>query len=151
MVMTFVLYPLSHYYSITEPHARFLLSLLQELTINFPFHFILSLIDICKDTATRNKLIFSSAISWILRRAFVSYPKSSHFSMMCAIDTAIVRRSEAQLRTKWPRIETVNPPTSSTPSTSTPSFSAGGVTLKVVIVQFQRMNARLDTLTTELY
>ena len=43
MVMTFVLHPLSHYNSITEPRARFLLSLLEHLTINFPSHFILSI------------------------------------------------------------------------------------------------------------
>ena len=36
MVMTFVLHPLSHYNSITEPHAQFLLSLLKHLTIDFP-------------------------------------------------------------------------------------------------------------------
>ena len=36
MVMTFVLHPLSRYNSITEPRARFLLSLLEHLTIDFP-------------------------------------------------------------------------------------------------------------------
>ena len=46
MVMTFVLHPLSHYNLITEPRARFLLSLLKGLTIDFPSHFILSFIDI---------------------------------------------------------------------------------------------------------
>ena len=46
MVMTFVLYLLSHYNFITESHARFLLSFLEHLTINFPSHFILSLIDV---------------------------------------------------------------------------------------------------------
>ena len=40
MVMTFVLHPLSHYNSIIEPRARFLLSLLEHLTIDFPSHFI---------------------------------------------------------------------------------------------------------------
>ena len=44
MVITFVLHPLSHYNSITEPRARFLLSLLEHLTIDF--HFILSIIDV---------------------------------------------------------------------------------------------------------
>ena len=38
MVMTFVLHPLSHYNSITEPLTRFLLSLLEPLTIDFPSH-----------------------------------------------------------------------------------------------------------------
>ena len=33
-----------------------------------------------------------------------------------------------------------------------PSFSfAGGLTLKAVMAQFQRMDAHLDTLTTEMY
>ena len=36
MVMAFVLHPLSHYNSITVPRARFLLSLLEGLTIDFP-------------------------------------------------------------------------------------------------------------------
>ena len=43
MVMTFILHPLSHYNSITEPRARFLLSLLEHLTIDFPSYFIFSL------------------------------------------------------------------------------------------------------------
>ena len=46
MVMTFVLHLLSHYNSITEPRARFLLFLLEHLTIDFPSHFILSIIDV---------------------------------------------------------------------------------------------------------
>ena len=95
MVMTFILYPLSHYNSITEPYAQFLLSLLEGLSIDFLSHFILSLIDVYKDTATRDKLIFPSAITWILRHFSVSYPASSHFSVMCAINVATVRRSKA--------------------------------------------------------
>ena len=35
MVMKFVLHPLSHYNSIIESHAQFLLSLLERLTIDF--------------------------------------------------------------------------------------------------------------------
>ena len=48
-VMNFVLHPLSHYNSITEPRARFLLSLLEHLTIDFPSYFILSIIDVHLD------------------------------------------------------------------------------------------------------
>ena len=44
MVMTFVLHPFSHYNSIIEPRAQFFLSLLEHLTIDFPSHFILSLV-----------------------------------------------------------------------------------------------------------
>ena len=78
MVMTFVLHPLSHYNFITEPRARFLLSLLEDLSIDFPSHFILSLIDVYRDTATRDKLIFLSAIMRILCNFSVSYLESHH-------------------------------------------------------------------------
>ena len=100
MVMTFVLHPLSHYNSITKPRARFLLSLLEGLTIDFLSYLILSLIDVYKDTTTRDKLIFPSAIMRILRHVSISYPESPHFSVMCAIDATTVRRSEAQLQPK---------------------------------------------------
>ena len=95
MVMTFVLHPLSHYNSIIEPRARFLLSLLEHLTIDFPSHFILSIIDVHLESAFRNKLIFPSAITRILRHFSVPCPSSDHFSIMCAIDYATVKRSEA--------------------------------------------------------
>ena len=49
MVMPFVLHLLSHYNSITEHRARFLLSLLEHLTIDFLSHFILSIIDVHLD------------------------------------------------------------------------------------------------------
>ena len=66
MVMTFTLTHLSHYSSITKPCAHFLLSLLEDLTIDFPFHFITSILDVYLDTATCDKLIFTSAITHIL-------------------------------------------------------------------------------------
>ena len=102
MVMTFILYLLSHYNTITEPRARFLLSLLKDITIDFPSHFILSLIDVYRDTTTRDKLIFPSAITHMLCHFSVSFPESPHFLVMYAIDAATVRWSEAQLKPKWP-------------------------------------------------
>ena len=66
MVMTFTLTPLSHYNSIIKPHAHFLLSLLEDLSIDFPSHFITSVLDVYQDTAARDKLIFPSAITRIL-------------------------------------------------------------------------------------
>ena len=95
MVMTFVLHPLSHYNSITEPRARFLLSLPEHLTIDFPSHFILSIIDVHLDLASRDKLIFPFAITRILCHFSIPFPSSDHFTVMCAIDYAIVKRSEA--------------------------------------------------------
>ena len=67
MVITFTLTPLFHYNSITEPRAHFLLTLMKDLSIDFPSHFITSIIDVYQDTAIRDKLIFSSAIMRILR------------------------------------------------------------------------------------
>ena len=94
MVMTFVLHPLSHYNSIAEPRARFLLSLLEHLTIDFPSHFILSIIDVHLDSASCDKLIFPSAITRILHHFSVPFPSSDHFTVMYAIDYATVKRSE---------------------------------------------------------
>ena len=96
MVITFVLHPLSHYNSITEPRARFLLSLLKHFTIEFPSYFILSIIDVHLDSASRDKLIFPSAITRILRHFFVPFPSSDHFTVICAIDYTTVKCSEAQ-------------------------------------------------------
>ena len=150
MVITFVLHPLSHYNSITKTRACFLLSLIEDLTIDFPSHFILSLIDIYRDTATRDKFIFPSAIMRIIRHSSFSYLESPHYSIVGAINTMSVRRSEAQLRLKWPQTETTTPPAHSTPSTSTPSSSVGGVMLKAITAQLECMDASLDTVSTEL-
>ena len=149
MVMTFVLHPLSHYNSIIKPRARFLLSLLEHLTIDFPSHFILSIIDIHRDTVTHDKFIFPLAITRILRYFSIPFPLFDHFHIMCAIDVATVKRSEAQFHSR--RSGSAAPPTLSAPSTSILSTSAGGVTLDAIMVQLQRMDARLDTLTTEMY
>ena len=46
MVMTFVLTPRSHYNTIIEPQTHFLLSLLEDLFIDFPSHMMESMIDI---------------------------------------------------------------------------------------------------------
>ena len=133
MIMTFVLHPLSHYNSITEPHAQFLLSLIEGLTIDFSSRFILSIIDVYRDTTTRDKLIFPSAIMRILCHFSIPFPISNHFHVMCAIDTATIKWSEVQLRSR--RSGTAAPPTPSAPSTSTLSSSTGGVTLDVIMAQ----------------
>ena len=95
-----------------------MLSFLKRLTIDFPSRFILSFIDVYKDMVTYDKLIFPFAIMWILRHFSVSYPT-----------------------------KTTTLPVFSAPSTSTPSSSAGGVTLKVVMVQLQHMDTRLYILS----
>ena len=84
MVMTFILHPLFHYNSITEPRAWFLLSLLKDIFIDFPSHFILFLIDVYRDTTTRDKLIFPSAIMRFLCHFFCLLSLvSSFFSYEC--------------------------------------------------------------------
>ena len=135
MVMTFVLHPLSHYNSITEPCARFLLSLLEHLTIDFPSPFILFIIDVHLDSASHDKLIFPFVITRTLRHFSVPFPSSDHFSIVCAIDYAP---------------SSCSAPSQSTPSASAPS-SSSDVSVGNVMAQLQGMDARLDTLFTELY
>ena len=143
---------MSHHNSITKPRTRFLLSLIEDLTIDFPSPFILSLIDVYRDTMTRDKLIFPSSITRIIRHSSNSYHESPHFIVMCAISAVTVRRSEAQLRLKQPWTKTTTPPAPSAPSSSSSSFSlSGGVTLEAIMAQLERMDAHLDTLTSELY
>ena len=93
---------------------------------------------------------FLSAITRLFCNFFISFPESLHFTVMSAIDAATIQRSEAQLRPKWPQIETATPPASTTPSTFAPSSSAGGVTLEAIIAQLVHMDACLDTLSDEL-
>ena len=95
MVMTFILHPLSHYNTITEPRAQFLFSLLKDISIDFPSHFILSLIDVFRDTTTHDMLIFPLVIMPILHHFFVSFLASPHFSIVGAIDRAAIEWSEA--------------------------------------------------------
>ena len=152
--MTSVLHPLSHYNSIIEPRAQFLLSLLEHFTIDFPSHFILSLIDVYRDTTTHDKLIFPSAITQILYHFSVPFPSFDHFSIMCTIDATTIKCSEAQFRSQ--QTDSAAPPSLTTPSqsipsTSAPSSSSNNVSLKDIMVQLQRIDARLDTLSIELY
>ena len=106
MVMTFTLTPLSHYNSIIKPRALFLLSLLEDLSIDFPTHFITPVLNVYHDMATRDKLIFPFAILHILQHFSIEIPDSPHlFSDMSAINTVTIRRSEAQIQLKWPRVE----------------------------------------------
>ena len=91
MVITVVLHPLSHYNSIIEPRAWFLLSPLEHLSIDFPSHFILSIINVYKDSMTRDKLIFPLAIMRLLHHFDVSFPSSEPFHVMGAIDASTVK------------------------------------------------------------
>ena len=132
IVMTFVLHPFSHYNSITEPCAQFLLALLEHLTIDFPLHFILSILDVYRDMATYDKLNFPLAITWILCHFSVPFPSSDHFSVMCAINYATIKCSEAQFRSR--QSDSTAPssrsaPSHSAPSTSAPSSSMSDVSL----------------------
>ena len=129
--MTFTLTPLSHYNFITKPRVYFLLSLLKDISINFPSHFISSILDVYLDTTTRDKLIFLLAITCILWHFSIPIPDSPNFTTMGAISADSIPRSGAQLRSKWPWTKTIdhaNPaaPPSLAPSTFAPSSSAVG-------------------------
>ena len=93
------------------------------------------------------QLVISSS-SLRLSRGFYAiflfpFPLSDHFHVMGAIDTATVKRSKAQFRSRRSRSET--------PSTSAPSSFVRVVTLDAIMAQLQRMDVRLDTLTTGMY
>ena len=103
MVMTFVLTPQSHYNTIIEPHACFFLSLLEDI-IDFPSHMIVSMIDIYRDTVTRDKLIFPSAITRILTHLHITIPSSPFFYSMGAISKESLQRSDAQLAARRPHV-----------------------------------------------
>ena len=139
IVMTFTLTPLSHYNSITESCAHFLLSPLEGLSIDFPSHFFTFILDVYLDMATRDKLIFPLTITRILRHFSIPIPNFPYFTAMGAISAGSVQWSEAQLRPKWPRVEmddpatTTVPPLFLAPSTSAPSSSAAGVTLEAIM------------------
>ena len=128
------------------------MSLLEHLTIDFPSHFIISIIDVHLDSVSRDKLIFLSTITRILRHFSVSFPSSDHFTVMCAIDYTTIKRSKAQFRSR--QSDSAAPSSHSAPSRSAPSASApsslGDVSLGDIMAQLQRMDARLDTLSTEL-
>ena len=71
-----------------------------------------------------------------------------------AIDYATIKRSEMQFRLRQSGLAT--PPSrlaspQSASSTSTPSSSTSNVSLRDIMAQLQCMDARLDTLSTELY
>ena len=99
------------------------------------------------------QLIFPSALKRILHHFSVPFPSSDHFTVICSIDYATVKCSVAQF---WSRqSDSTTPSSHSAPSWSTlfasaPS-SSGDVSLEDVMAQLQRMDACLDTLSTELY
>ena len=141
--MTFILHPLSHYNTITKPRAGFLIPLIEDLSIDFLSYLIFSLIDVFKDTVTRNKLIFPLAITRIFHHFSVSFPPFDHFFVMGAIDAATVRRNDAQLRSRRMQIETIALLAPTAPSTFAPSSFAGGVTLEAIMAQLVHMDSCL--------
>ena len=113
----------------------------------------MKLMSVHLDSASHDKLIFPSAIMRILCHFSVPFPSFDHFTVMCAIDYATVKCSEAQFRLR--QSDSATPSSHSAPScsalsTSAPS-SSGDVSLGDVMAQLQHMDAHLDTLSTELY
>ena len=125
MVMTFVLTSRYQYNTITEPRACFLLSLMENLSIDFPSRMIVSIIDCYQETATCDKLIFPLAITRIFTHTHVTIPHFPLFHVMGAISKESIWRSVAQLVAKQPRVEKIDAaPTSRPSSSSAPPFSS---------------------------
>ena len=72
---------------------------------------IVSIIDIHQDIATREKLIFPSAITHILTHMHILIPSAPLFSIMGAISQGFIWRSDTQMafKAKWPREEFTSP------------------------------------------
>ena len=138
-MMTFVLPPRSQYNTIIEPRDCFLLSLMENLSIDFSSHMIVSIIDCYQDTATHDKLIFPLAITRILTHMHIIIPPSPLFHVMVAISKESIWRSAAQLAAKWPRVETMDAaPTPRPSSTFAPSSSSrADVSLVDIVDQLQ--------------
>ena len=155
MVMTFLLTTRSHSNTITKPYAHFLLSLMDNLSIDFSSHIIESMIDIYWDTAIRNKLIFPSAITRILTHLHITIPCSPPFYSMGAISKESIQRSDAQLVAKRPCVESTTtdltpaswPSSSSTP----PSSSRVKVSLVAIMDQLQHMRANFGSCLNHLF
>ena len=94
--------------------------------------------------ATRDKLIFPLATTRILCHFSVPFPSSDHFSVMCAIDYATVKRSEAQFRSRQSdstALTSCSALSCFAPSISALSSSSGDMTLGDIMVQLQHMDA----------
>ena len=133
---------------------------MEGLFIDFLSHFIVPIIDVYRDITTCDKLVFPLTITRILMHFFIPIPLFPLFTIIGVISAGSIRRSEAQLQSKRPRVETTDPivpivPPSFALTYSTPSSSvAGGVTLEAIMEQLKQMHAdfsgRLDFLTDEM-
>ena len=67
-----------------------------------------SIIEVYRDTATRDKLIFPSVITCILTHMHVTIPPSPLFYVMGVISKESIQRSAVHLATKRPCVETMD-------------------------------------------
>ena len=72
MVMIFVLTLWLDYNTITEPHACFILSLVEDISIYFPLHVIASILDCYQDTALRDVVWFCFSFSHFMYHSLVT-------------------------------------------------------------------------------
>lgn len=71
----------------------FLSSLLEGLSMDFPSHVIISIIDIYHDIATSDKLIFPLTITRIITHMHIAIPSSPLFTIIGAISKESMQRS----------------------------------------------------------
>ena len=126
---------------------------MESLSILFLSHMVESIIDCYRNTTTRDKLIFPTAITCILTHLHVTIPPSHHFYVMGAISKKFIWRSAMQLAAKVPWVEpsdTVleNPTTpSSRPSSSSAPSSSSRATISLADItkQFHHMRANFGS------
>ena len=115
-----------------------------------------SIIEVYKDIATCDKLIFPLVITHILIHMHVTIPPSSLFYVMGVISKESIRRSTTQIAMKWPHVETTDAAPTPRPSASSAiSFSSrANVSFIDIMDQLQHMRADfgscLDHLSDEM-
>ena len=121
-----------------------------DLFIDFPFHYITSIIDVYQDTVTYDKIIFPSTITQILRHFSISIPNSPYFTIMGSISDGfyLVKQNLALTKVAMSGDDRSSSIVPSSLATST--SIAGGVTLEAIMSLLQRMDACLDSLTDEM-
>ena len=98
---------------------------------------IKSIIEVYRDIATHDKLIFPSAITCILIHMHVTIPPSPLFYVMGAISKESIWRSTVQLAAKQLHVETTDAASTPRPSSSFAPSSSSRVDVSLVDIMDQ--------------
>ena len=113
---------------------------MEDLSIDFLSHMIVSMIDFNRDTTTHNKLIFPSTITRILTHMHVTIPPSLLFYVMGAISKESIQRSAVQLPAKQPCMEMMDATPTPRPSSSSALSSSSKADISLADIMNQLLH-----------